>query len=55
VPAGAKAEAALAVNKALEAGWGRLEIAERFPLKEIARAHESVERLRGRGRVIVTI
>lgn len=55
VPAGAKDEAARAINEALEAGWEGLEIAERFPLDEIATAHEAVERPTKRGRVVVTI
>ena len=37
------------------AWWQRLEIAEKFPLDEIARAHESVEHPTMSGRVIVTI
>lgn len=55
VTAGAKVEAALAVNEALEAGWEGLEIAERFPLDEIAEAHEAVEHPTKAGRVVVTI
>ena len=54
VPADAKVEAARAVKEALEAGWEGLEIAERFPLDEIARAHEAVERPTKPGRVVVT-
>lgn len=55
VPAGAKAEAAHDINEALEVGWDGLEIAERFPLEEIARAHEAVEHPTKSGRVVVTI
>jgi NADPH2:quinone reductase len=55
VPMEAKMEAARAINQALEAGWQGLEIAEEFPLEEIAEAHESVERSAKSGRVIVTI
>jgi NADPH2:quinone reductase len=55
VPAGAKVEAARAINEALEAGWAGLEIAERFPLDEIAEAHEAVEHPTKAGRVVVTI
>jgi NADPH2:quinone reductase len=55
VPAAAKAEAARAINKAFEAGWQGLEIAKKFPLDEIAQAHEFVEHPTKSGRVIVTI
>jgi NADPH:quinone reductase len=55
VPTGAKVEAALAVNEALEDGWKGLEIADRFPLDEIARAHEVVEHPTKAGRVVITI
>ena len=55
VPTEAKIEAARAINQALEAGWQGLEIAERFPLDEIAQAHEFVEHPTKSGRVIVTI
>jgi NADPH2:quinone reductase len=48
-----KADAARALNEALIAGWTGFEIAERFPLDEIATAHERVEEPRQRGRVIV--
>jgi NADPH2:quinone reductase len=50
-----KAEAAKAVNEALAAGWDGMPIAERFPLDEIAGAHEAVEGSRQRGRVLVTL
>jgi hypothetical protein len=36
-----------------ETGWQGLEIAERFPLDEIAKAHEFVEHPTKSGRVIV--
>ena len=43
------------INEALEAGWEGLELAERFPLEEIARAHEAVEHPTKAGRVVVTL
>lgn len=55
IPAEHKSEAARAINRALEAGWRGLEIAERFPLEAIAAAHEWVEHPRGSGRAILTI
>jgi NADPH2:quinone reductase len=55
VPTAAKREAARAINEALEAGWPGLDIAQTFPLDEIAQAHEFVEHPTKRGRVIVTI
>jgi NADPH2:quinone reductase len=55
IPAEAKIEAGRAINEALEAGWRGLDIAERFPLDDIAQAHEFVEHPKGSGRVIVTI
>ena len=55
IPAEAKTEAARAINGALEAGWQGLEIAQVFPLSDIARAHEAVEHPTKSGRVIVTI
>ncbi|HUK46003.1 MAG TPA: NADPH:quinone reductase [Terriglobales bacterium] len=55
IPAKGKIEAAQALNRALEAGWQGLDIAERFPLDEIAKAHEAVEHPRKSGRVIVAI
>jgi NADPH:quinone reductase-like Zn-dependent oxidoreductase len=55
VPMEAKMEAARANNQALEAGWQGLAIAAKFPLDEIAEAHEFVERPANPGRVIVTI
>ncbi len=55
VPAEAKLEATRAINQALEAGWPGLEIAERFPLDDIARAHEFVEHPTKAGRTVVTI
>ena len=50
-----KAEAARAINEALGAGWIGMPIAARFPLEEIATAHEALEASRQRGRVIVTL
>jgi NADPH2:quinone reductase len=55
VPMEAKLEATRAINQALEAGWQGLAIAAKFPLDEIAAAHEVVERPAKPGRVIVTI
>jgi NADPH2:quinone reductase len=55
IPREAKVEAAQAINNALEAGWRGPDIAERFPLADIARAHEFVEHPTVPGRVIVTI
>jgi NADPH2:quinone reductase len=55
VPPGAKVAAARDVNAALAAGWAGFEIAERLPLREIARAHELVEHPVRRGRVVVTL
>src|SRR5262245_28533133 len=51
----AKIEATRAINRALEAGWKGFEIAEGFPLDEIAKAHEFVEHPTKSGRVIVMI
>ena len=50
-----KAEAARAINEALIAGWSGIPIAERFPLNEIATAHEWLESPRRRGRVVVLL
>jgi NADPH2:quinone reductase len=55
VPAAAKIEAAQAINQALEDGWQGLEIAERFPLDEIAQAHKFAARPPKSGRLFVTI
>lgn len=55
VPAAAKQEAARAVNQAFAAGWPGLEIAARFSLDEIARAHEFVEGAGRVGRVVLVI
>jgi NADPH:quinone reductase len=55
VPAEAKMEAARAINQALEGGWRGLDIAERFPLDEIAQAHEFVEHPTRTGRAVVII
>lgn len=55
IPTAAKLEAARAINQVLEAGWPGPEIAARFPLDEIAQAHEFVERPATPGRVILTI
>jgi NADPH:quinone reductase len=55
VPADAKLQATRDINQALEAGWQGFDIAERFPLDEIARAHEFVERPTRAGRTVVVI
>ena len=55
VPAEAKIEATSDINRALEAGWQGLDIAEIVPLDQIARAHEMVEHPAKPGRVIVAI
>jgi NADPH:quinone reductase len=55
VPAEAKIEATHDINKALEAGWQGLDIAEVLPLDQIARAHELVEHPTKGGRVIVAV
>jgi NADPH2:quinone reductase len=51
----AKAEATRALNRAFEAGWQGLDIGQRFPLADIAQAHEFVEHPTRPGRVVVTI
>jgi NADPH:quinone reductase len=55
VPVDAKLEATRAINKALEAGWPGFDIAEKFTLDEIARAHEFVEHPTKAGRAVVSI
>jgi len=55
VPAEAKIEATRDINKALEARWQGLDIAEIVPLDQIAHAHELVEHPSKPGRVIVSI
>jgi NADPH2:quinone reductase len=50
-----KEEAARATNDALFAGWRGMPIAEQFPLDEIATAHERLEALRQRGRVVLVL
>jgi NADPH:quinone reductase len=55
VPSEAKVEATQDINKALEAGWKGLDIAEVVPLDQIARAHELVEHPVKPGRVIVAV
>jgi NADPH2:quinone reductase len=52
-PADAKAAAARELNAALEAGWPGFDIGRRFPLSEVAEAHEYLEERRGSGRVVV--
>ena len=53
VPGEAKIRATHDINKALEAGWRGLDIAEIVPLDQIARAHELVEHPVKPGRIIV--
>ena len=55
VPAGAKVEAARALNGALAVGWEGFEIAEVIPLSDIATAHEHVGRHGQQGRIIVSV
>jgi NADPH:quinone reductase len=55
IPAEEKLEATRDINQALEAGWQGLDIAERFSLHEIAKAHEAVENPKKPGRVVVLI
>ena len=50
-----KADAARAINEALDAGSPGMPIAERFPLEEIATAHERLESRRHRGRVVLLL
>ena len=55
VPAEAKIEATRDINKALEAGWEGLDIADIVPLAQIAHAHELLEHPVKPGRVIVSV
>jgi NADPH:quinone reductase len=55
LPTEAKIAATHSINRALEAGWQGLEIAQRFTLDEIALAHEFVEHPTKPGRVIIAI
>lgn len=55
VPPEAKSEASRDINRSLEAGWPGFKIAERFPLDDIAKAHEFVEHPKRSGRVVVMI
>ena len=55
VPAEAKIDATRDINKALEAGWKGLDIAEIVPLDQLAHAHELVEHPAKPGRVVVSI
>jgi NADPH2:quinone reductase len=54
-PNEAKSQATRDLNAALEGGWPGLDIGERIPLADIARAHELVEHPVGRGRVVVVV
>lgn len=55
VPANIKGDAGYALNQALEAGWPGLRIAERFPLDEVALAHEHMEHGALDGQVILCL
>lgn len=55
VPVDAKLEATRDINRAFEAGWQGLDIAEIVRLDQIARAHELVEHPTKPGRVIVAV
>jgi NADPH:quinone reductase len=55
VPVDAKRAAAVAVTDALAEGWTGFDIAERWPLEAIATAHEHIEQLSGRGRIVLTL
>jgi NADPH2:quinone reductase len=54
-PIEAKTQAARDLNAALEAGWAGFEIAGRFPLADIPRAHELVEHPVQPGRIVVVL
>jgi NADPH2:quinone reductase len=54
-PALAKADAAEAMNKMLEAGWPGFQIGERYPLERTADAHASLESRRAGSRVVVQV
>jgi NADPH2:quinone reductase len=53
-PGDAKLAAAAAINALLEAGWQGFQIGARFPLSDIAAAHEQLERGHA-GRVILNL
>jgi NADPH2:quinone reductase len=54
-PAEAKVAATRDLNDTLRAGWSGFDIGERFPLSDIARAHELVEHPERKGRVVVIV
>jgi NADPH:quinone reductase len=54
-PADAKRAATRALNHALASGWEGFEIGERFPLDEIASAHERLESPGRHGRVVMLL
>ena len=54
-PKEAKTLAAIDLNSALEAGWSGFEIVQRFPLEEIARAHEYSEHPARPGRIVLAL
>ena len=54
-PAAAKADAAQALNDALDGEWPGFDIEARFPIDDIAKAHEAIEGRKVRGRVVVNI
>ena len=55
VPVEGKLQATRDITRALESGWNGLDIAARFPLEDIATAHEWVEHPKGSGRVVIAI
>ena len=55
MPAESKLEAVRDINESLQSGWPGLDIGERVPLDEIARAHELVKHPAKPGRIVVII
>ena len=51
----AKRVAAVALNETLDGEWPGFEVAERFSLRSIVEAHESLEARRGVGRVVLMV
>ena len=54
-PDEAKRVAAAGLNEALDREWPGFRVAERFSLRSIVEAHESLEARRGVGRVVVMV